>query len=120
MTVHPVMLLAASRSEAGFARIQQIASAQHACASIQTRARLAMTYTPGRFYQRAAPKATTLNRDHPSKATTPNQNLQSKATSFCFVVPPRNDKEKPQIKEIAAQVGSGFDEANLWNIRNPS
>ena len=47
MTVDLGTLLPASRFEAGFARIQQIASAQHACASIQTRARLAMTVHPG-------------------------------------------------------------------------
>ena len=57
MTVHPGTLLPASRSEAGFARIQQIASAQHASATYQTQLRLAMTYTRARFQQQAASKA---------------------------------------------------------------
>ena len=47
MTVHPGTLLAASRSEAGFARIQQIASAQVIARwHDEATARLAMTVHP--------------------------------------------------------------------------
>jgi hypothetical protein len=47
--------------------LQQIASAQGTCASIQSRAHLAMTCTPGRSYPRAASKATAATTNLPRR-----------------------------------------------------
>ncbi|MFA5973299.1 MAG: hypothetical protein WC780_13195 [Lentimicrobiaceae bacterium] len=91
--------------------LQQIASALGTCASIQSRARLAMTCTPGRSYQRTASKATAATTKPTSKATVPTGTYNRRR---------RHCEAKPQQITKEAQAWIGFAVAILCLYHNAS